>query len=296
MCVGNDLISTPVVNLCAYLLNPLATPFVPNDLSTMPINDSVLEDECSAIANLLNYSTPVFSELSVVGEVTHPCANDLSTPHISACDTSYSVNNSLPCVNDISTPNISIASTPNISIIDDTDGLLSSHHHRNAQDASYEETGNRNGDNIVSVLNKIRTKHINNVVIGHLNINSLPNKFDALSLIIEGNLDILVIGETKLDGTFSDRQFIINGFAKPYRLDRNRNGGGVIIYVRADIPSKQLIKHKFSKNIEALFIEINLRKNNLLLVGTYHSTHPQYGTSDIDYFEQMGLALDVYSN
>ena len=39
-----------------------------------------------------------------------------------------------------------------------------------------------------------------------------------------------------------------------------------------------------------------MRKSKLLLVGTYHSTHPQYGTNDNDYFEQIGLALDVYSN
>ena len=69
-----------------------------------------------------------------------------------------------------------------------------------------------------------------------------------------------------------------------------------MIYVRKDIPSKELKKHNFSKNIEALFVEINLRKSKLLLVGTYHSTYPQYGTNDIDYFEQIGLSLDVYTN
>ena len=77
------------------------------------------------------------------------------------------------------------------------------------------------------------------MVIGHLNINSLHNKFDALSFIIKDKLDILIIGETKLDYSFSEKQFIINGFTKPYRLDRNRNGGGVMVYVRADIPSKE---------------------------------------------------------
>ena len=32
----------------------------------------------------------------------------------------------------------------------------------------------------------------------------------------------------------------------------------------------------------------------LLLLGTYHSTHPEYGLNDDEYFEQIGLALDVY--
>ena len=114
--------------------------------------------------------------------------------------------------------------------------------------------------------------------------------------MIHGNLDILVVGETKLDGTFPEEQFKIKGYKKPYREDRNGNGGGVVIYVREDIPSQQMKKHKFSKNVEALIVEINLRKNKLLLVGTYHSTNKEYGTTDLVFLEQMGFALDVYSS
>ena len=151
-------------------------------------------------------------------------------------------------------------------------------------------------DNAIDILNEIRKTYFKNIVIGHLNINSLVNKFDALKLIIEDRLDILVLVETKLDDSFPEKQFIIEGYTKPYRLDRNFHGGGVLIYVRKDIPSKELKKHNFSKNIEAMFIEINLRKSKLLLVGTYHSKHPIYGTSDLDFFEQIGFALDVYSS
>ena len=153
-----------------------------------------------------------------------------------------------------------------------------------------------NADDAMKLMKEVRLKYTKNVIIGHLNINALANKFDALSYLITGNLDILVVGETKLDNSFTENQFIISGFKKPYRLDRNNNGGGVMIYVRGDIPSKELTKHNFTKNIEAIFVEINLRKSKLLLVGTYHSTHPRYGTSDIDYFEQIGFAMDIYSN
>ena len=47
----------------------------------------------------------------------------------------------------------------------------------------------------------------------------------------------------------------------PYRFDRNRNGGGVIIYVREDIPSKFLRKNLFPNDREEIFIEINFRKS-----------------------------------
>ena len=37
------------------------------------------------------------------------------------------------------------------------------------------------------------------IIVSHLNINSIRNKFDALSFIIDTNIDILLISETKLD-------------------------------------------------------------------------------------------------
>ena len=68
------------------------------------------------------------------------------------------------------------------------------------------------------------------------------------------SVDILVITETKLDDTFPLGQFYVDGFTMPYRLDRNRNGGGVIIYVREDIPSKILKKHKLPEDVEGMFV------------------------------------------
>ena len=73
-------------------------------------------------------------------------------------------------------------------------------------------------------------------------------------------LDILIITETKLDDTFPVSQFYIDGSSKPYHLDMNRNGGGVIIYVREDITSKILTKHLLPTDIEAVFIALNFRK------------------------------------
>ena len=35
-------------------------------------------------------------------------------------------------------------------------------------------------------------------------------------------------------------QFLFDGFGKPFRLDRNTYGGSLLIYVRSDIPCKQL--------------------------------------------------------
>ena len=73
-----------------------------------------------------------------------------------------------------------------------------------------------------------------------------------------------------MDNAFPVSQFHIDGYSKPYRSDRNRNGGGMIIYVREDIPNGMLTKHNFPDNIEGLFIELNFRKSKCLLGGIYH--------------------------
>ena len=40
-----------------------------------------------------------------------------------------------------------------------------------------------------------------------------------------------MISKTKIDDTFPQ------GFSTPYRLDRDSNGGGILLYVMDDIPS-----------------------------------------------------------
>ena len=123
-------------------------------------------------------------------------------------------------------------------------------------------------------------------------MNSISGKFDQLKALITGKIDILVITESKLDASFPNAQFIMDGYSEPYRLDRNRNGGGVLIYIREDIPSKKLTRHAFPDDIEGLFIEINLRKCKWLLMGSYHPP----SQSDQHYFDSVGRALDIYND
>ena len=100
-----------------------------------------------------------------------------------------------------------------------------------------------------NILKKIKLSNVNRLVIGHININSLRNKFESLKILIKGNIEILVITESKLDESFPTQQFAIDGFTLAYRCDRNEKGGGVIIYVREDIPCRELTTLPSSSNI-----------------------------------------------
>ena len=85
---------------------------------------------------------------------------------------------------------------------------------------------------------------------------------NLLMSLIKNNVDILMISETKLDESFPDGQFTVKGYSKPFRLDRNKNGGGIMLYVREDIPARLISVEK--SPIEAMFIEINLRNRKWL--------------------------------
>ena len=99
---------------------------------------------------------------------------------------------------------------------------------------------------------------MNKLIFAHSNINSLRNKFDLLSKQIKDSMDILIISETKLDDSFPDGQFLIEGCHVPFRFDRNKYGEGIILYVRQEAPPKVLY-HDFPFAV-IFFVEINLRK------------------------------------
>ena len=84
-----------------------------------------------------------------------------------------------------------------------------------------------------------RYKNPKNVIIGHLNVNSLRNKYVAVEELIKNKIDVCLILETNVDESFPNPQFKINGY-RMFRKDRDRFGRGLMFYVNEQIPSKVL--------------------------------------------------------
>ena len=61
------------------------------------------------------------------------------------------------------------------------------------------------------ILDNLRKKNFGRLTIGHLNINSLRDKFEASKSLIQGKVDIFVVSKTKLDESFPQSQFAIDG-------------------------------------------------------------------------------------
>ena len=96
-------------------------------------------------------------------------------------------------------------------------------------------------------------------MIGYLNINSLRNKIsDVREILFNASIDILCIDETKLDCSFPESQFCIDGYNfPPFRRDRNNYGGGKIVYIKEGIISKRLNQLE-GTNMESICIELTI--------------------------------------
>lgn len=73
-----------------------------------------------------------------------------------------------------------------------------------------------------NVLDCVRLNNAERLIIGHLAINSLKNKFEMLRQIVQVKLEILLISETKVDPSFPSDQFAIEGFSSAFRIGGNK--------------------------------------------------------------------------
>ena len=56
-------------------------------------------------------------------------------------------------------------------------------------------------------LKEMKIRSPDKLILGHVNINSIRNKFDSLIYMLDKNIDIFLISETKLDDSFLSAQF-----------------------------------------------------------------------------------------
>ena len=126
---------------------------------------------------------------------------------------------------------------------------------------------NREGIYANSIIDE-RENNSSEALIAHLNINSIQNKFEELKLLNEKlKSHVLIISETKLDNTYPDNQFILEGY-RMYRRDRKKGGGGLIAYFSSCLPSRKILP-KVYKTLEAIAIEAKIGKKAVLFLAEY---------------------------
>ena len=79
--------------------------------------------------------------------------------------------------------------------------------------------------------------------------------------------DIFMISETKLDDSYHTAQFGHPGY-NIYRKDRDKNGGGILVYTRAELPIRRLVNIE-PTNIEGIVLEATFSKTKWAIVTTF---------------------------
>ena len=108
---------------------------------------------------------------------------------------------------------------------------------------------------------------------------------------IDINIDnILTLSETKVDHSFPDGDIYLGGSGTPFLLDRNRNSGGIMLFIRNDITAKVFFTD--DRSIESFYVELNFRKEKWLLI---FSNNPQHSSIE-SHLDSRPKSIDSLSS
>ena len=104
----------------------------------------------------------------------------------------------------------------------------------------------------------------------------------------------MIVGETKLDNSFPDAQFKVDGYTM-YRKDRNSNGGGLILFIKNDVTSRQRPDLEF-KDVESISVELCIGNAKWLLMGAYKPPSLKTNIFSMDFQTTMDKIYMSYQN
>ena len=129
-------------------------------------------------------------------------------------------------------------------------------------------------------------------MIGYLNRNHFENKvINFRENCHQAPKDIICVDETKLDSysSYPDFQFHIDGHqVPPFRIDRDKYGGGEIVYVREGFIAKRLANLKGNTS-ETICIEVMISKKKWYITFAYR---PPYSNNKNVFFSELTTSLN----
>ena len=114
------------------------------------------------------------------------------------------------------------------------------------------------------------TTELDKIKILALNINSLKNSKQELvsAILTEGNIDILVACETKLDDSILTSELKLPPNYNIYRKDRTADGGGVLIAIKNSITHQKC--DELDTECEIIWISITLQNKKSFHIASYY--------------------------
>ena len=119
----------------------------------------------------------------------------------------------------------------------------------------------------------------------HLNVVSLIKNFDEIkSILCNNNIHIFALNECRLDDSIRDSELKVEHY-KLIRKDRNRQGGGIAIYIHESLSYKLLSNPSFNK-LEAILLLIDIKKSKPLLFANWYRP-PNSNNEVLSLYENM---------
>ena len=223
-------------------LNPFARSFHPSHLissseflaePTPNINiiSAPRPPEMKEIVSRLNPLAPCFKPFSMAGDGNCMFGNTLN-PNAPTFFTTNSVESegsenssaspmdTTPLIVETGTPDVSLEMFSDddlelLTCLSDNDSVSEfiEQEPNHADLSSYQVTSTAPSEAVIdqespkNVLKSLRQKNIDRIIIGSLNVNSIPNKIELLGDLIRGQVDIFLVIETKLNKSFPPSQF-----------------------------------------------------------------------------------------
>jgi len=127
-------------------------------------------------------------------------------------------------------------------------------------------------------------------------VNGLSRKHDEIKELLRlCKLDLLVLSETKLDGSYQQGLLKIDGY-ESIRQDKRSNSGGIMIYITKEIPFNTFNINVFNDDIESLSIEMTVGDQKILLIGVYKNPKMEVIKFRNDFEEMCETAFNKHEN
>ena len=140
----------------------------------------------------------------------------------------------------------------------------------------------------------------NNFIVVHFNVNSITaeGRIDELTHVCQTlKVDVLLVSESKLDNLQPYNLLLLPNFNPPLRKDRDRNGGGCLIYIAQHLTYKHRNDLELP-DFEHLWVDIKI-KDKLFAVNTFY--RPPNNTTEeksrfLDFSEQLLQKLSDHNS
>ena len=136
----------------------------------------------------------------------------------------------------------------------------------------------------------------NNIRVLYVNSRSLRNKFSELEeAVLTENYDVIGVTETWLNTEARDylAEYNIPGYTIFEKSRVNRNGGGILLYIKSNLNPVQVSKPLIT-NVDALYVLLKDNNGAKLAIVLLYRPPSQSVQTDRDIYDQISELSDVH--